>query len=116
MKDASPAAPLVELAAQLGRQSDFARVTQSLLAGHGGALGGVWGASRALVAAALAEQSPGPIVVVLPHLADVERFRLDATLFTTAAMETFPAWESAPGERVVHDHVYGQPAPPMPRE
>lgn len=105
-------AELHALAAQLAQRPDFARVAESLQQGHGGTLGGVWGASRALVAAALAqkcaESGSGSLVVVLPHLTELDRLAADLAVFSPTAPALFPAWESEPGERVIHDEVYGQ--------
>ena len=98
---------LRELAANLGTHRGFADVVASLQAGHGGTLGGVWGSSRALVAAALARECPGPLVVVAPHPGEIDALASDMALFTDAAVAEFPAWESEPSERVVHDEIYG---------
>jgi transcription-repair coupling factor (superfamily II helicase) len=98
---------LRELAANLGLHRGFADVVASLQAGHGGTLGGVWGSSRALVAAALARESPGPLVVVAPHPGEIDSIARDLVLFTDLPIAEFPAWESEPGERVVHDEIYG---------
>jgi transcription-repair coupling factor (superfamily II helicase) len=99
---------LRELAANLGLHRGFADVVASLQAGHGGTLGGVWGSSRALVAAALARESPGPLVVVAPHPGEIDSIARDLVLFTDLPIVEFPAWESEPGERVVHDEIYGE--------
>src|SRR3954453_3947878 len=97
-----------EVAANLDSHSGFAEVVASLEAGHGGTLGGVWGSSRALVAGALARSCPGPLVVVAPHQSEIEAIARDLALFTDQAVAEFPAWEAEPGERVIHDEVYGQ--------
>lgn len=86
----------------------FADVVASLQAGHGGTLGGVWGSSRALVAAALARECPGPLVVITPHPGEIDGLARDLALFTELPIAEFPAWESEPGERVVHDEIYGE--------
>src|SRR5688572_8445665 len=99
---------LRELAAHLNLHRGFADVVASLEAGHGGTLGGVWGSSRALVAAALARSCPGPLVVVAPHPGEIDAIARDLTLFTEVPVAEFPAWESEPGERVVHDEIYGE--------
>ena len=99
---------LRELAANLGVHRGFAEVIASLEAGHGGTLGGVWGSSRALVAAALARSCAGPLVVVAPHQAEIEAIARDLALFTNASVVEFPAWESEPGERMLTDEIYGQ--------
>ncbi|MEN0111676.1 MAG: CarD family transcriptional regulator, partial [Planctomycetota bacterium] len=101
-------APLAPLADRLNDSPDFARVADSLLAGHGGTLGGVWGASRALTAAALARRASGPLVVVLPHLSDVDAFAADLAGFLPAeSIARFPAWQNEAAERVVHDDAFG---------
>ncbi len=99
---------LKELAAHLGLHSGFAEVVASLQAGHGGTLGGVWGSSRALVAAALAQVCPGPLVVVAPHFGEIDAIERDLALFTDLPVSVFPAWESEPGERVLHDEIFGE--------
>src|SRR3954467_7675517 len=107
-KSQSAGRRLRELAANLSLHNGFAEVVASLEAGHGGTLGGVWGSSRALVAAALAKSCPGPLVVVAPHPGEVDAIARDLALFTGAAVAQFPAWESEPGERVVTDEVFGE--------
>src|SRR3954465_905597 len=98
---------LRELAAQLDLHRGFAEVVASLEAGHGGTLGGVWGSSRALVAAALARKCPGPLVIVAPHPGEIDAIARDLALFSEARVDVFPAWESEPGERVLHDEIFG---------
>jgi transcription-repair coupling factor (superfamily II helicase) len=106
--DKRAAERLRELAAHLNLHSGFSEVVASLEAGHGGTLGGVWGSSRALVAGALARFCPGPLVVVAPHPGEIDAIVRDLSLFTEARAIAFPAWESEPGERVLHDEVYGE--------
>lgn len=112
---AAPEAPvasrtiLAPLADRLNDDADFARVTASLQAGHGGTLGGVWGSSRALVSAALAEKAHGPVVIVLPHLSDVGPLASDLENFfgEPDRVTLFPAWESEAAERRVADDAFG---------
>src|SRR3954468_10262985 len=99
---------LRELAANLGVHRGFAEVIVSLEAGHGGTLGGVWGSSRALVAAAVARSCPGPLVIVAPHQAEIDAIARDLELFSDLPVSKFPAWEGEPGERVVYDEIYGE--------
>src|SRR4051794_36488265 len=99
---------LKELAANLDVHRGFADVIASLEAGHGGTLGGVWGSSRALVAAAVARSCPGPLVVVAPHQAEIDAIARDLALFSDSPVAKFPAWEGEPGERVVYDEIYGE--------
>jgi len=83
-------------------------VLDSLRAGHGGTLGGVWGSACALTAAALARSCPETLVVVLPHARDLDAFADDLALFTDAAVWPLPAWESDAGDRLLHDEIHGQ--------
>src|SRR3954465_10948630 len=99
---------LRELAANLDVHRGFSEVIASLEAGHGGTLGGVWGSSRALVAAAVARSCPGPLVVVAPHQAEIDAIARDLELFSDLPVAKFPAWEGEPGERVVYDEIYGE--------
>lgn len=102
------AGELHELAAQLDRHHGFAEVIASLQQGEGGTLGGVWGSSCALTAAAIEKACPTSLVVVLPHANHLDAFCDDLSLFSLARTEQFPAWESDAGERVLHDDIYGQ--------
>ncbi len=106
--EAVGAAALGRLAAELETHAGFSEVLASLSQGQAGTLGGVWGSSRALVAAAMARQCTGTLVVVLPHLGDVDALADDLTLFTDAEVARLPAWESDVGERVLHDEVFGE--------
>jgi transcription-repair coupling factor (superfamily II helicase) len=101
-------APLAQLAAELETHAGFSEVLASLIAGQAGTLGGVWGSSRALAAAALQRRCSATLVVVLPHLGDVDALVDDLALFTAASVASLPAWESDAGERVIHDEVFGQ--------
>ena len=49
----------------------------------------------------------GPLVVVCPHQDDIDAFCDDLALFSAVSAERFPAWESEPGERLLHDEIYG---------
>ena len=49
---------------------------------------------------------PGPLVVVCPTPDDVDEL-LDDLGFSRRTPERFPAWETLPGERVMHDEVFG---------
>ncbi|MCA9236448.1 MAG: hypothetical protein KDA44_13325, partial [Planctomycetales bacterium] len=101
-------ANLRALAGQLEQHAGFSAVLSELAAGHGGTLGGVWGSSRALVAAALGRQCPGALVVVIPHARDIDKMCDDLALFTDRPALPLPAWENDAGERVLHDEIFGQ--------
>ncbi len=98
---------LRELAVQLEQQDGFAEVLASLTAGHGGTLGGVWGSSCALAAAAIERSCKAALVVVLPHARDIDDFCDDLSLFSQATVEQLPAWETDAAERVLHDEIFG---------
>jgi transcription-repair coupling factor (superfamily II helicase) len=105
-----PAKRLLGLAKTLESHSGFADVVTSLRAGHGGTIGGTWGSSSALTAAALAAAlprgrgaEPGVLVVVLPHAADAEAFVDDAALFTPGPIAVLPPEESLDGSAAADD-------------
>jgi transcription-repair coupling factor (superfamily II helicase) len=99
---------LLELVWRLKQQEGFADVVASLLQGHAATLDGVWGSSCALAAAALVEHVPGSLVVVCPHVDDVDNLADDLPLFTKLAPFRFPAWERLPGEQASADEVFGE--------
>jgi hypothetical protein len=101
-----PLSRLAGLAALLRSHSGFADVVTSLEEGHGATIGGTWGSSSALAAAALARELGDEriLVVVLPHAVDAERFVDDLALFTDLPVAHLPALESfAVGEDDVAD-------------
>ncbi len=98
---------LLQLASRLKSQSGFAEVVESLQGGHAATLDGVWGSSCALAAAALASEVRDTLVVVCPQIDDIDDLVDDLRLFTPITPERFPAWESLPSERVIHDEVFG---------
>jgi transcription-repair coupling factor (superfamily II helicase) len=101
-------ARLDQLAERLDAQEGYAQAIASLAAGHGAALGGVWGSSCALVAANLARHAPAILVAVLPQAGEVDDFCDDLAVLGSAETEGFPAWQTAPGEREVQDEAHGE--------
>ena len=95
------------LAAELELHADFSEVLASLARGESGTLGGVWGSSRALVAAALARRCAATLVVVLPHAGEVDPLAADLALFTSAEAECLAASEGDADERVLQDQSFG---------
>ncbi len=104
---APPAVRLLELPRRLESQADFVEVLRSLREGHGATLDGVWGSSCALVAAAIAEHAPGPLVIVCPHPGEVDDLVDDLALFSRRRKLVFPAWESLPDDDAAVDEVGG---------
>ncbi len=96
-----------ELSARIAADEDFDRVLASLLQGGWATLDGVWGSSCALVAAELDRRLERPLVIVTPHQDDIDDFCDAWELFSAASVAKFPAWESEPGEHLVHDEVFG---------
>ena len=101
------AARLRRLPASLDDHDRFPEALAALHAGEAATFDGVWGSSCALVAARLADESPGPLVFVLPTLADLDSFCDDLPLFAAAAVEVFPAYEGSPDEIAIDDEAYG---------
>jgi transcription-repair coupling factor (superfamily II helicase) len=97
---------LLELSGRLYQLEDFSRAAAALSQGQDATLDGVWGSSCALVAAELLAVTTGVLVVVCPDQDDIDGFCDDFTLFSTVSPARFPAWESEPGERLLHDEIY----------
>jgi len=94
------------LPSNLSQQQDFGEATASMLAGTVAAFDGVWGSSRALLAAALQQSLDRPLLVVFPDDKSAVDFAGDVGLFTTAEVMSFPAWEAEPSRRLVYDDTY----------
>ncbi len=103
----SAAGQLLELPERLFQIQAFADAVASLQAGHAATIDGAWGSACALVAAALAQKAPGPLVVVCPQPDDSDAFQNDLPIFTQAPVAAFPAWETFAAERVIHDELFG---------
>ena len=99
---------LRELARRLNEHEGFADVVSALSRGQPATLDGVWGSSCALVAAELARMAAGPLVVVCPHQDEIDTFCDDFALFSSVVAKRFPAWESEPGERILHDEIHAE--------
>jgi transcription-repair coupling factor (superfamily II helicase) len=98
---------LFDLVGRLAEQDGFAEVVRELQSGHAGTFDGVWGSSCALLAAALTDGSPGPLVVVCPNPDGADDFLDDFGLFSKHTPERFPALESLSGDRLLLDDVFG---------
>src|SRR6266850_5468317 len=92
----------------LKNHAGFAEAIGALTTGHPASIDGVWGSACALVAAALAEHARGPLVVVLPSEREADDTAADLELFIGEEPRFFPAWETAEGERLVHDETFGE--------
>ena len=89
---------LQQLAVGLREHSGFVDVLTSLQQGHGGTIGGTWGAASSLAVAAIAsaraKEQEGLVVVVVPHAVDADIFADDLALFTSLGVDVLPALES----------------------
>ena len=81
---------LRELAANLDVHRGFAEVIASLEAGHGGTLGGVWGSSRALVAAAWRDRVRGRSLLLPRIRARSGRLPVIWRCLVTCLLRSFP--------------------------
>ncbi len=99
---------LPDLVDRVERLQGFGDVLARLSSGGVASVGGVWGAGCALAAVALARHAPGPVVVVRPHLSAVDALADDVALLSDRELQRFPAWESEPGEQVVHDEIHAE--------
>jgi len=97
---------LRELARRLNEHDGFAGAVSALSQGQPATLDGIWGSACALVAAELVRTAAGPLVVVCPHQDDIDTFCDDFSLFSPVSATRFPAWESDPGERILHDEIH----------
>ncbi len=97
-----------ELPGHLTAHPGFVDAVAALSRGEDVTWDGVWGSSCALVAAALVQHVAGMLVIVSPHQDDADAFCDDLKLFSEIPAERFPAWEADPGERILHDEIYGE--------
>lgn len=103
----SPPERLLELVRFVEQHNGFSSVVAALKQGGPATLDGVWGSSCALAAAALAEHAPNVLVIVCARLDQVDDLIDDLELFSSITPEKLPAWETLPGEHVIHDEVFG---------
>ncbi|MGE0377186.1 MAG: transcription-repair coupling factor, partial [Planctomycetaceae bacterium] len=85
----------------------FDEVVRALDDGQRASIDGAWGSSCALLAAALTEAAPRPLVVVVPAIRDVDDFAADLDSLLAETPLVFPAWETLPEEHDVSDAVFG---------
>ncbi|MBM80525.1 MAG: transcription-repair coupling factor [Planctomycetaceae bacterium] len=98
---------LSELVLCLHQNEGFSAVVAALRNGHSAAVDGAWGSACALTAAALAEQAPSTIIVVLSRVKDADEFADDLSAFVESTPLVFPAWETLPQEHDVTDSIFG---------
>src|SRR6478735_11403148 len=89
-------AGLRALTTLLTHGEDWAALRAALATGNSGTIDGAWGSSAALAAAALAGDTPGTLLVVVPNPADLEPWVNDLASFTGEVPAVFEAWEGWP--------------------
>ncbi len=98
---------LNELTSCIRRLPGFDEVIRTLQSGGHAGLDGTWGSACALTSLTLAEDASGPVIIVLPRIADVDDFALDVANFGDISPEVFPAWATMPEEQSIGDAVFG---------
>ncbi|MBT6918277.1 MAG: transcription-repair coupling factor, partial [Planctomycetaceae bacterium] len=105
---------LHQLTDGLREHNGVVEVLASLNQGHGGTIGGTWGAASSLAVAAIASararEQPGLIIVVVPHAVDADIFADDLTLFTSSTVDVLPVIESIDNLSSNHEHLVTDPA------
>ncbi|MDB5310920.1 MAG: transcription-repair coupling factor [Gemmataceae bacterium] len=100
MRTAATGSPAVNgldaLPGLLHAAEGWAALRAALAAGQSGTIDGAWGSSAALAVAALAADTPGTVVAVLPGAADVAPWVEDLASFTGIRPTVFEAWETWP--------------------
>ena len=99
---------LLELSQHLQAAEGFAQLREALRQGKHATIEGVWGSACALTLAELSNHTSGTVVIVVSQQTDIDSFLDDLSLFTQHEAVAFPAWQSDPGDRIIHDEVYGQ--------
>ncbi|MFO0870595.1 MAG: transcription-repair coupling factor [Pirellulales bacterium] len=103
-QDATARLPV--LARQVAASAEFARTIAALRNGQPATLEGVWGSAAALLAGAMVDTASGPLVVVCPQVGEVDELCTDIELLSSHQAWRFPAWESEPAERLIHDEIF----------
>jgi len=96
-----------QLPKELTSYAGFGEAVAALASGRPASLDGVWGSACALVAAGLACEAAGPLLVICPTQRTADELAADLDLFTAAKPILYPAWESEPDDRLVHDETFG---------
>jgi transcription-repair coupling factor (superfamily II helicase) len=85
----------------------FRAIASAMEAGRSASIDGAWGSSIALVLAALSQRLAVPAIVICPSIKTAETLLDDLPFFGLRDLQYFPAWETAPGDRLVYDEIYG---------
>jgi transcription-repair coupling factor (superfamily II helicase) len=100
-------AALADLARLLWTAEGYAPLAETLRAGRSGAIDGAWGSSATLSVAALANEAPQTLLVVIAHPGDLDAWAGDLRSFVDDPPAIFPALDALPGERPRLDAATG---------
>lgn len=98
---------LPELIGSIRGVQSYQQVVAALKRGASGTIDGAWGSARALVTAAISQETAGSLLIVLPRIHDVEDFSADLATFLEETPVIFPAWETLPKELTNKDAIFG---------
>ncbi|MFO0851755.1 MAG: transcription-repair coupling factor [Gemmataceae bacterium] len=87
---------MTDLAARLHAAEGWAGLRAALAAGRSGTIDGAWGSAAALAIAALAADAAGPVLAVVPGVAELGPWAEDLASFLAAKPEVFPAHDTWP--------------------
>ena len=102
---------LAHLTTAVDADAGFLEVIAALQDGQAASVDGAWGSGCALVAAALRNHTSGCMLLICSDQKYADDLVDDIALFTgdgDKRVECFPAWQSAVGERLVYDEIYGE--------
>ncbi|MCA9117494.1 MAG: transcription-repair coupling factor, partial [Planctomycetaceae bacterium] len=99
---------LHSLVSLIAQAPGFEEVVAALRRSQTATISGAWGSASALTVAALAAEAPGPLVMILPRMSDVDDFARDLEAFTGISVPQFPAWETLNREHSAADPIFGQ--------
>ena len=100
-------ARIQDLARALAAGPEFAAAVTALASRQPASFDGAWGSSCALLAAALADSLPGPLVVVGAHPSQIDDLESDLALFSTRPRQLFPALESLQPQGLIREDALG---------
>ena len=98
---------LPDLVETLRGVESFQAVVAAMQRGMSGTIDGAWGSACALAAAAVAKEAPGPLLIVLPRISEIEDYAIDLASLIDQPPVVFPAWEALPKEHSVSDAIFG---------
>src|SRR5436309_3044549 len=100
---------LTDLVCVIQNAEGFPELLAALQSGRSGTVDGAWGSSAGLAAAALAQQAPHTLLVVIAHPRDLDAWSTDLLSFSGLHAVVFPAWDNLPSDRDVGlDETAGQ--------